>query len=164
MSSLTWPHSSALNRIAAPIEDIAVGGYCLKGRVKEKIQAVFSPYTSHCLPLLALHVTKRIVQRSFGRRHGERPAASGGDTHYRWLSAANTCACFSLCCMFLASSFVLYVNMQSRANVSKVFFLFRTGKASKQGDALLIVGPSDAGKTAICFSVSHILILIPTGN
>ena len=66
--------------------------------------------------------------------------------------------------MFLASPFVLYVSVQSRANVSKVLFLFRTGKASKQGDALLIVGPPDAGKTAICFSVSHILTLIPTGS
>jgi hypothetical protein len=164
VSSLTWPSSSALNRIAAPIADIVVGGYCLKGRVKKKTPGLCCVICSYCLPLLALHVTKRIVQRSFGGRYGERTAASGGDTHCRWLGAPNTRSCFSLRCMFLAGPFVLYVNMQSRANVSKVFFLFRTGNASKQGDGLLIVGPSDAGKTAICFSVSHISILIQTGN
>ncbi|KAF8724843.1 hypothetical protein AX14_008562 [Amanita brunnescens Koide BX004] len=36
-----------------------------------------------------------------------------------------------------------------------LFLLFRTGKAAKQRDALLIVGPSDAGKTAICFSLAY---------
>ncbi len=36
VSSLTWPSSSTLNRIAAPIVETFVGWYCLKGRVKRK--------------------------------------------------------------------------------------------------------------------------------
>lgn len=128
-----------------------MGRYCLKGRVEGKNRRAVHIICSYCLPLLALHVTNRIVYAQPGGRHGERPAAFGSGTHCRWLDAANACTCLSRCCWYLAGPFVLYVNMRSWTNVSKSSFFSGPEKQQSKEMHYLLWGHRMQGRRLFVF-------------